>query len=360
MVDMSEQVMRYLEGIDTSQMYSVVELGCYYEIVDKYPAKYIFSMSAIRTSQFVGELVDKLKVDINEKFILPGSLTVATLSILLAKVMGASKIILLGHDLAYSDKTTHVKGSRFSHPTKIVEINGRRTFENKLYDGEVSEYAELVPVKGFWGDQVDSTYSFITFREYIENVIKTFKMDVVNATEGGSYIEGTEHITFKDAYQRYIQPNKIEAKTLQIPLVRQNYNFQQLPKVMADIEEMIARYQSMNEQAVDMMALVEKNLAESTTLEQAKAYDKMTTEFIVKYDEDMTKIGQIGHPGQFLFRHIINSNTSKHKEADNYADSRNKLVLMSSTVLECSTVFIDELKLLITKLKELQDEFGRN
>ncbi len=359
MVDMSEQVMRYLEGIDTSDMYSVIELGCFHEIVDKYPAKYIFSMSAIRTSQFMNDLVGKLNMNINEKFILPGSLTVATLSILLAKVMGASKIILLGHDLAYSDKT-HVKGSRFSHPTKIIEVNGRRTFENKLYDGEVLEYSELVPVKGFWGDQVDSTYSFITFREYIEKVIKTFGMDVVNATEGGSYIEGTEHITLKEAYQRYIKPHIATTKALQIPSLRQDYNYHELPDVITHVEDMIALYESMNAQAVDMMALVEQNQNETTTPEQAKAYDQLITEFVSKYEEDMNKIGQIGHPGQFLFRHIINSNTSKHSDVDTYADARNKLVLMSSTVLECTGVFTDELKGLVTKLKDLYDELGQN
>lgn len=107
---------------------------------------------------------------------------VATTAFYLAVCMGCKRIILVGQDLAYSGEVSHA-GGRIS-PFK---------------DSSVRHIA------GNDGNKVISRYDWIAYLDWYEKTIRRNKnvFSVVNATEGGAKIEGTEYIPLQEAIDRY-------------------------------------------------------------------------------------------------------------------------------------------------------------
>ncbi|MCI8706613.1 MAG: motility associated factor glycosyltransferase family protein [Lachnospiraceae bacterium] len=98
--------------------------------------------------------------------------------------MGFQTIILVGQDLAYSDNKSHADG----------------TFQEKMPE-ENTEH--MIMVKGNYVDKIPTRRDFRNFLEWFNQYIKGAKghrenLRVVNATEGGAYIEGTELCTLKE------------------------------------------------------------------------------------------------------------------------------------------------------------------
>ena len=354
MPDMLEEGKLYLEGQDLSDIYTVKDLSCFHGIVREHPSKYIFSTSAMQSTALVHSIISQLGLVVDPEFIFTGTMTVANLSILVAHAMGANKIILLGQDLAYTDRT-HVEGSRFSHPTTITEQDGQKTIEFKTFDDEANTVLKLIPVKGFWGDTAWTTDQFLTYREFMEHLFKRHQLDVVNATEGGSYIEGAEHITLEEAYTRYIKPAPIQSKDLNIPATRQDYDFSRLPDYIHNIESLVSGYVLLRDDAITMVGFVERDEGEKS-MKKAREFDRLVVEFLSKYSQEVDALGNIGHAGQVLFRRIMNANTSHYSDEDKMADSRNKVVLLSSAVIQTSGMLIRELELLCTELREIYEQ----
>lgn len=93
-------------------------------------------------------------------------------------------IILVGQDLAYSDNKSHADG----------------TFQDKMPEEDTGN---MIMVKGNYVDEVPTRRDFRSFLEWFNEYIKGAKehekdLRVINATEGGAYIEGTELYTLKD------------------------------------------------------------------------------------------------------------------------------------------------------------------
>lgn len=100
-------------------------------------------------------------------------------------------IILVGQDLAYSDSKSHADG----------------TFQDKM---PIEDTKNMVMVKGNYVDEVPTRRDFRSFLEWFNMYIKGAKehqenFRVINATEGGAYIEGTELCTLKEAIQEVCQ-----------------------------------------------------------------------------------------------------------------------------------------------------------
>ncbi len=116
---------------------------------------------------FVREILVKSDVDIPK---IPCYLGVSTTLLAVALELGAEKIILVGQDLAYSaDGRSHISGreERFQKD------------ENYL-------------TEGYYGGMVYSRPDWTVFREWMEDAVKAFSdRTIINATEGGSRIQGT-------------------------------------------------------------------------------------------------------------------------------------------------------------------------
>lgn len=100
--------------------------------------------------------------------------------------MGFKTIILVGQDLAYSDNRSHADG----------------TFQEKMPEEDTKG---MITVKGNYVDRIPSRYDFRIYLDWFEMYIKGAKehenIRVINATEGGAYIEGTEINTLRKAIE---------------------------------------------------------------------------------------------------------------------------------------------------------------
>lgn len=100
--------------------------------------------------------------------------SVSTTALDVAISAKANRIIFLGLDLAFTDNLAHATGT-----------------SNRI----ATDIEELTSIKGFYGDTVMADSKFIIYREWIERRIKENieGMEIINATEGGCYIEGMQH-----------------------------------------------------------------------------------------------------------------------------------------------------------------------
>ncbi len=110
--------------------------------------------------------------------------SVATAALTVAYTMGINTIILVGQDLAYKNGFTHAGGVQI--PEGVKE-------------------EDLVKVKGINGEELytgSDMYGYILwFQKAIMN--QKDKMHVIDATEGGALIKGTDIMALENAIQEY-------------------------------------------------------------------------------------------------------------------------------------------------------------
>lgn len=90
--------------------------------------------------------------------------------------LGARRLVFVGLDLAFTDNLAHASGT-----------------SNRV----ATDIGDLTPVKAWSGGTVYADSKFILYRTWMERRLKekdAAEAEVVNATEGGSYIEGMRHI----------------------------------------------------------------------------------------------------------------------------------------------------------------------
>lgn len=117
--------------------------------------------------------------------ILGGS--VATLAFSLVCYVGFHTVILVGQDLAYTGNRTHADGTFAEHMEKI---------DTSRYMMVSGNCEEKVPT-----DTVMNDYR-IWFEDFIEFWRQDTELCVINATEGGARIDGTEVMTLKEAIEK--------------------------------------------------------------------------------------------------------------------------------------------------------------
>ena len=105
--------------------------------------------------------------------------SVATSSFILCKMLGLKTIVIIGQDLAYSGGVTHAGG---------------------MVDAPESEEKKYVYVKGNVEDTVKTRPDWYMYLKWYERTMTSMPEDirVINATEGGAYIEGMEVMTLQE------------------------------------------------------------------------------------------------------------------------------------------------------------------
>lgn len=100
--------------------------------------------------------------------------------------MGCDPIILIGQDLAFTDGKYH------SEDSKYMENNapGKMGIDDHM-------------VEDIYGNMIRSNDTFNKFRRCFEDKIAVEDRTVIDATEGGAKINGTEIMSFKEAIDKY-------------------------------------------------------------------------------------------------------------------------------------------------------------
>jgi hypothetical protein len=140
-----------------------------------------------------------------------GSVTTAAFD--MAMMFGCDPVVLVGQDLCFGENGTHAPGGVYIAQDVLIDrANGKVSIEEDyvtLKNRAKSKF-DLLWLKGLDGKPVPSKFDWVTFHQWFENYVAAIKSEgssvrVINATEGGAYIEGMEHTTLAEVIERYVK-----------------------------------------------------------------------------------------------------------------------------------------------------------
>lgn len=147
--------------------------------------------------------------------LLPQGCTVSIAAFSFARVMGANPIILIGQDLAYTDGKVYASNSIYDSVKYSVSDDGQfKAFIEQRADSEsvechqilsknVPEYEKVLKVKGQNDDEVYTNIAYASFISHYNELAAEIRhadpgLVLINASEGGAFIEGFIHKPLKD------------------------------------------------------------------------------------------------------------------------------------------------------------------
>ncbi len=146
---------------------------------------------------------------IGQKGEIPKGITVAHTAFFLLRYLGCDPIVFLGLDLAFPGGRTHVKGSV------------------KSWGGSVDGYLRTSGVKSrqvrdIFGRSLITLTNFESFQTRFEAEISKTEATVIDATEGGARIRGTQVMKLREVIARYLsasgQPKREIESLLEPPV----------------------------------------------------------------------------------------------------------------------------------------------
>jgi hypothetical protein len=161
----------------------------------------------------------------------------------LAEEAGAEPIILIGCDLAYPREggSTHAGQTAFAANFQQRERDGKRyILQPSVDDPKVWDELEVHMVEGVDGQPVPTIPQLYTYLSMLESLVAQGRSRVLNATEGGARIHGTETITLAEALARETQPGIVPPPG-KLPLPPEPDNRAQLKHALSELEADLAR-----------------------------------------------------------------------------------------------------------------------
>ena len=136
--------------------------------------------------------------------------TVAINCLYTAKLMGCDKIILVGQDLAYTDNKCYSQSSTYAdfsiNESKLIEYanSNKNMDEEEINHKKEFLKKDLLYVRGLNGKNLLTRPDYYTFILYFEEIAEQYGSEIklINATEGGAYLKGYEHITLQEALEK--------------------------------------------------------------------------------------------------------------------------------------------------------------
>ncbi|MBN2144849.1 MAG: motility associated factor glycosyltransferase family protein [Candidatus Aureabacteria bacterium] len=123
--------------------------------------------------------------------VLPKGLSVAHTAFSAALYMGSEPVIFLGQDLAFTGGRTHVKGAPHG-------VN-------------VGPESSLLEIRGWFGP-IKTSNNMKVFLDHYEELISASERRVINCTEGGAFIKGCEHKSFREILLTHPFPQNNEIR----------------------------------------------------------------------------------------------------------------------------------------------------
>ncbi|UCG17552.1 MAG: motility associated factor glycosyltransferase family protein [Phycisphaerales bacterium] len=196
-LDYHEKSRQFFEGIEPSgDVHLVAEPKATWHVIDEFRGPV-----SLLSNPFARLLLGD---ELAARDGLPPGATVAHLAFYLARYAGCSPIIFVGQDLAYTGYVYYVPGVEM-HDTWRSEINRFNTMEMKEWERLVRAREALRKVKDAQGRELYTDDLLFTYLEQFEKDFAGCPAKLINATEGGACIRGTESMTLRAALDRYGQ-----------------------------------------------------------------------------------------------------------------------------------------------------------
>tara|TARA_R110000868_G_scaffold119469_2_gene316788 strand:- start:67778 stop:71431 length:3654 start_codon:yes stop_codon:yes gene_type:complete len=189
--------------------------------------------------------------------------TVAHLNYYLAKHLGCTNTILIGQDLGFTDGQYYASGASI-HTVWSGELSEHRTLE--MFEWErIARMKSLLRVKEdvygreIFTDEQMSTYIAQFESDFQEDLASDPTSRIINATEGGVRIQGTESMSLQAALDECL-----DDQAVWIPTTEQlaQDNEQRRIKVRARLELVIRQLQSISKNSDRALKLISKAQSE--------------------------------------------------------------------------------------------------
>jgi len=248
-VDPQDETYTKYHGVDIpNEVALVFHPSCNAEIIKHFPGPKYVSASSMGMYQWLQEFwppKGSLEQDVQCQ---------VHLGFNLAKWLGCNSIIIVGHDLCYTDDLMHVKGG--SYLTR---------------EEEDKHVAEGVKTRNMFGQVVRTYPVFMGYKATMERKIEEFSGRTINATEGGVNLHGADNLLLRDALEEFCSG---ECVNVRHSLEEVNRNSTERPDWGALIQEVrdrkrdYFRLERVSKRLCFLMDKIEENLSTSSGVNQ--------------------------------------------------------------------------------------------
>ncbi len=168
--------------------------------------------------------------------------TVSHLAFYLAEYLGCNPIVFTGQDLAFTNHCFYIPGVE-AQRTWQSELNRFNTLETKEWERIVRNRSILRRIKDVDGRDIYTDDLLFTYLEQFERDFAETSVRVINATEGGAHIRGTETLTLREVLDTCAR----EPIDEQAFAYRQEYQWSDTSKWEAARQEIEARVSDIQE-----------------------------------------------------------------------------------------------------------------
>jgi hypothetical protein len=245
--------------------------------------------------------------------------SVTTVAFDIGVMFGFSPVVFVGQDLAYGDDgRTHIAGGVYVDQKITVDRDSQNVVVNERYiDRNMKELSQVINqkllwVKGIDGRQIPSKFDWVTFHQWFENYISNAKAmkipaRLINATEGGAYIEGMEHMTLREAIDNCM-PAEADVEALMSKA--------ELARPMLNMEAVLGPVEAMQDDLKAIQRLAASIVKEAGVLKKRCAIEKALNGFdkeIKKIRKTEAELFQVAGRATFLWE-ALSSYTYELKE----------------------------------------------
>jgi len=194
-LDFHEMSRKFFEDVgDLTGVHLIAEPKAAWPVIDHYPGP----VSILENSWARLLLGDQLAARDG----LRAGATVAHLAFYLAEYMGCNPIIFVGQDLAYTGHVFYTPGVEV-HRAWAGELNRFHPMEMKEWERIARNRPILRQVIGNNGGELYTDELLFTYLEQFEKDIAACRATVINATEGGARIRGTQVAPLSEVIERH-------------------------------------------------------------------------------------------------------------------------------------------------------------
>jgi len=161
----------------------------------------VHSINTQRIVSYSNPIHEKIfKHVIGERGVLHTGGSVATNAFSFTRLMGASPVIMVGQDLAYTGGASHASGY---------------LWPKTLDEAKYSKGGGFREIEGYHGDRVQVDRQLDSYRKWYEDFITAHPNDtVINATEGGAKIVGARQLPFAEACSLYAEDDIVTTEPI--------------------------------------------------------------------------------------------------------------------------------------------------
>ncbi len=200
-----------------------------------------------------------LKPMVGERGCLASGGSVANNAFSFAKLMGATPVILIGQDLAYTGGMSHASG--YFDP---------KSLEKMQTTNKDNGYREI---EGYWGDRVHTDRQLDSYRKWYEDYITLHPTEtVINCTEGGAKIEGALQMSFAQACEQYAEKEPVSIRHCwPAAHLYQSTCSDNMAAMLAELIEKIRKFQEIAREGVE----IAKKMTEKESTKSGKKQDRL-------------------------------------------------------------------------------------